>query len=477
MAMKYVQIGSYVLLAAVTFGLVNRAAIAEVLTDKQIVTINDNGSWCWFQDERVLAHKGKLIVSSVASQGGKDGAKRSGNIEVTTFQPVWDTSGNTLTAAGGTSTVAVLHEKLQEDDHDAAGMMILPDGRFLAMFSRHMNDKIIHYRLSTDPGDATQWDPEKYLTRDGTVTYNNLFDLSAENDGGGGKGRIYDFYRGEHYKPNFLTSDDLGKTWKYGGQLIRIADDPQDKMRPYARYASNGKDTIWFAVTDAHPAEYPATSLYLGYLRGGKIYHPNGTVVGPLDKGAEPSQLQCIFKGDPKNQAWICQMQLDKDGKPMIAYSVHKTDEDLRYRFYDGSINLDTELARAGSFLYKSQEHYTGNVAVDPANPRTMYFSTNADPNTGEPLISKADNKRHWELFKAVVSFDSGPFMTGRGDRETVMWLPRCTISPVTQNSTVDNLRPIIPAGDHSVNMLLWIRGTYTSYTRWNTAIVGAPKP
>ena len=39
--------------------------------------------------------------------------------------------------------------------------MILPDGRFLAMFSRHMNDKIIHYRLSTDPGDATQWDPEK----------------------------------------------------------------------------------------------------------------------------------------------------------------------------------------------------------------------------------------------------------------------------------------------------------------------------
>jgi hypothetical protein len=456
------------------FGAAVRPASAKTLDEKDIVTINDNGSWCWFQDERGLACKGKLIVSSVASQGGKDGAARAGNIEVTTYSPLWDLNGNAIQGAGGKSAVAVLHEKLQEDDHDAAGMTVLPDGRFLAMYSKHMNDRLIRYRVSSLPGDAARWEEEKTLTRNANVTYNNLYRLTMENDG---QGRLYDFYRGEHYKPNFLTSDDQGKTWNYSGQLIHIAADPQDKMRPYGRYASNGQDTIWFAVTDAHPAEYPATSLYLGCVRGGKVFKPDGTEIGPLEKGAEPAQLQCLFKGDPQNQAWVCQMQLDKDGKPMVAYSVHKNDDDLRYRFYDGTTNTDLEFARAGSYLYKSQEHYTGNVAVDPVNPRTVYFSTNADPNTGEPLISKADKKRHWELFKAVITFDLGPSMTMRGAGETARIVPHCQITAVTQNSSVDNIRPIVPAGDHSVNMLVWLRGTYFSYTRWNMEVVGAEKP
>ncbi len=447
-------------------------AQAEPLTDKQIVTLNDNGSWCWFQDERVVAYKGKVIFASVASLGGPGGAGRSGNIEVTTFEPFTDQPG-----LNGKSTVAVLNAKLEEDDHDAAGLMVLPDGRLLAMYSKHMHDRIIRSRISSKPEDATAWEAEQTLTRDSTVTYNNLFRLSAEN---AGKGRIYDFYRGEHYKPNYITSDDDGKTWTYGNPLIHIAADPQDKMRPYARYASNNTDTIWMANTDAHPAEYPATSLYLAYIKGGKIFHPNGTGLAPLAQGVEPSQELCIFKGDPQNQAWVCQMQLDKEGNPCIAYSVHKTDDDLRYRYYDGKTKLDFEFARAGSFLYKSQEHYTGNVAVDPADPHILYFSTNADPTTGEPLISKADGKRHWELFKAEVSIEKGTMAApGRagGSGTGFVLLPKTTITPVTQNSTVDNLRPIIPAGDRSVNVLLWLRGTYTSYTRWNMAVVGAVRP
>ncbi len=441
---------------------------AELISEKQTVTLNDNASWCWFQDERVLADKGKIIFSSVASLGGPDGAARSGNIEVTTFEPFADASG-----FNGKSTIAVLHPKLQEDDHDAAGMMVLPDGRYLAMYSRHMSDKIIHYRISSKPGDATAWEPEQTITRDSAVTYNNLYRLADENDG---KGRIYDFYRGEHYKPNFLTSDDNGHTWTYGNPVIHIAADPQDKMRPYARYASNYKDTIWIANTDAHPAEYPATSLYLAYIKGGKIFHPNGTELAPLSQGVEPSQELCIFKGTPDNQAWVCQMQLDKDGNPFIAYSIHKTDQDLRYRYYDGKNKIDAEFAHAGNFLYKTQEHYTGNVAVDPVDPHTLYFSTNADPKTGEPLISKADGKRHWELYKAVmvpVTITGG----GGTNQAATTQVLGSDISPLTQNSTADNLRPIVPAGDRSVRALLWLRGTYTSYTRWNMSAVAAPLP
>ncbi|HVT81484.1 MAG TPA: BNR-4 repeat-containing protein [Phycisphaerae bacterium] len=442
-------------------------ARADLIPEKQIVTINDNAAWCWFQDERVLADHGKLIVSSVASQGGPGGAARSGNIEVTTFEPYTDQPG-----FNGKSTVSVLRAKLQEDDHDAAGMTILPDGRYLAMYSKHIADKFILYRISSKPGEATAWEPEKTLTRDSNVTYNNIYHLSDEN-------RLYDFYRGEHYKPNFLTSDDNGQTWTYGNPVVHIAADPQDKMRPYARYASNYKDTIWIANTDAHPAEYPATSLYLMYMKGGKLYHPNGTELAPLSKGVEPAQELCIFKGDPQNQAWVCQLQLDKDGMPCIAYSIHKTDQDLRYRFYDAKNKLDLEFAHAGNFLYKSQEHYTGNVAVDPLAPHTLYFSTNADPKTGEPLISKADGKRHWELYRCILAPNSIPNNGPGGGifdlSKPANWL--INITPLTENSTVDNIRPIIPAGDHSVRALLWMRGTYTSYTRWTTAAVAAPLP
>jgi hypothetical protein len=44
---------------------------------------------------------------------------------------------------------------------------------------------------------------------------------------------------------------------------------------------------------------------------------------------------------------------------------------------------------------------------------------------------------------------------------------------PVTFNSTVDNIRPIVPKWDSSHTALLWMRGTYSSYTSYDLDIVG----
>ena len=46
--------------------------------DGTLVQFNDNGGWCWYQDERVIVDPagGQLIVGSVAS-----GGTRNGNIE------------------------------------------------------------------------------------------------------------------------------------------------------------------------------------------------------------------------------------------------------------------------------------------------------------------------------------------------------------------------------------------------------------
>ena len=45
-----------------------------------VTIINDDGSWNWFQDERVIVTAGKLIVGSVAD--GIHDTTRAGNVEV-----------------------------------------------------------------------------------------------------------------------------------------------------------------------------------------------------------------------------------------------------------------------------------------------------------------------------------------------------------------------------------------------------------
>jgi hypothetical protein len=45
--------------------------------------------------------------------------------------------------------------------------------------------------------------------------------------------------------------------------------------------------------------------------------------------------------------------------------------------------------------------------------------------------------------------------------------------TPVTANSTKDNIRPIVPKWDSSHTALLWMQGTYTSAQTYSEAIVG----
>ena len=51
----------------------------------EVIAFNDNGGWCWYQDERVIVHDGKLIIGSVANRSGTDGQNRHGNIEVSVY--------------------------------------------------------------------------------------------------------------------------------------------------------------------------------------------------------------------------------------------------------------------------------------------------------------------------------------------------------------------------------------------------------
>jgi CubicO group peptidase (beta-lactamase class C family) len=416
--------------------------VCPAFSDQQVITFNDNGGWCWFQDERVIVVDDTLVIGSVANQLGTDGAERGGNVEVTTFD-----------LAGGSQPVTtILHTKFQNDDHDAPALLALPDKRILAVYATHGSDELIRCRTSSHPADGTTWQPERQVARQARVTYSNLFLSPGEGDD---VGRIYNFYRGEHWNPNWVFSDDSGANWQYGGRLIAF------EGRPYAKYASNGRDTIHVIATEHHPHNYP-NSIYHAYLKNGELHKSDGTVIGGVSEGPiGPHQATKVFAGDKDHVAWMCDMHLDAEGHPFFAYSAQKQldPNHIRYRYarWDGRTWNDHFLAHAGTALYKGEEHYSGLVALDPADPNKLYISTDADPTTGQPLISGADQQRHYEIF-AGHTHDEGT---------TWQW------HPITKDSDVDNLRPIVPIGCGSRNVLLWLHGAYRSYTEYDLDVVG----
>jgi len=422
---------------------------------------NDDGGWCWFQDARALVSNGMLVIGSVAA-GAHDSTRR-GNIEVVTYD-----------LSKGRKRLTVLHFHLsggqngEYDDHNAPAFLVRPDGRILAVYSKHGLENHFYYRISAQPGNPDEWEAERLFipSASSRITYSNLVWLAAENSG---KGRIYDFYRGldGRNKPSYAWSDDWGETWNAGGVFINVP--TPFPHRPYVKYAANGVDTVHMFYTDGHPNEFKPNSNYHIYYQDSILHRSDGSPICGLKQGlGSPEQGTRIFAGDVANIAWTCDIHLDHSGRPYVAYSVRKVPagnapnsagEDHRYHYarWNGKRWVDHEIAYAGSCLYSSELDYTGNIALDPDDPDTLYISTNVEPRSGTPLLSRADGKRHYEIFQGTTT------------KGGASW----TWTPITTNSSADNLRPIIPEGSRDKSILLWLRGTYRAYTDYHLSVVG----
>ena len=426
------------------------------------VTIKKNGGWNWFSDDRALLDGDQLVIGTVAGTT-RDGSI-AGDVQVTSY--------NIKTGQGHTTTLA---PAFAVDDHVLPALLKRSDGRYLAAFSRHDADGLMRWTLSTRPGDISAWAPIQTVNANTVdshgMCFSNLVQVSAPAGRGGAAsalpatpGRIYDFVRSVGDDPNYLVSDDNGETFHYGGHFL-MWDNPDPKFpgRPYIKYASNGTDTVWLACTEDHPSEYN-TGIYAGFIRNGRLNPSVGQSLGLLSTTTEtsvkPTSLTRVFQGAPDAIAYLNDIKVAPDRRPVLTFSVRKDDgHDLRYWYarFDGREWKAHEIAHAGSTIYMGEANYAGLATIDPANPWNIFISANSDPATGMPLKSSADGKRHYEIYKGTTT-DMGATWTWQA---------------ITANSAADNIRPVIPARQTDRRVVLWLRGTMTTYKDYSLDVVG----
>jgi hypothetical protein len=424
--------------------------------ERRPVVLNDDAGWCWFQDERALVIGDRLLFGSVAA--GRADAARRGAVEATSVDL------RTGAATRVRLSATPVEREGRYDDHDAPAFVLRGDGRILAAWAGHGFDNRILSRVTLEPGDPAHWSEERSFvpSPSSKISYTNLHRLAAEH------GRIYDFFRGldDRLKPSVAWSDDGGERFASGGVVIDVP--AAFRHRPYVKYASDGKGTVHLAYTEGHPRDFD-NSLYHLYYREGKLHRSDGSVIGSLAEGLrEPAEGTRIFRGDPRNVAWVSDLELDAEGRPFVAYSVQKDSAGLppgqggadhRYRLarWTGKAWEDHEIAFAGTRLYAGEDDYTGGVALVPGDPTRVFISTNADPTSGAPLVSATDARRHWEVLRGETK-DAGRSWRWR---------------PVTHDSTLDNLRPIVPRSAGRDELLLWLRGAYRAYTDYSLEALG----
>ena len=403
-------------------------------------SFTDDGAWCWFSDPRAIYHRGEKEQTYAAW------VTSAGDIMIGAYDH-----------ARGEIRTAVLHEKLERDDHDVPSILVRDDGRLMAFYSRHSKDDF-YLRVSENPEDVSQWRPAQRLTMNDNdeypadfrraYCYSNPFQLSREN------GRIFLFWRGIGNKPCLSISEDGGQTWSKG-KIVVFPRETYKNQRPYVKYATNFRDRIHLAFTDGHPRNEPTNGIYYACYRNGAFYRADGSKITDLDSiPFGPRDADVVYDARLTNvRAWVWDVAGDENDDPAIVYTRLPAETDHRYHYarWDGTQWQDHEITAAGKWFPQTQRgkterepHYSAGVVLDHSNPSVVYLSR---PVNGVFEIEK------WTTPDSGKSWDA---------------------EAVTTNSKYDNVRPFVPWNSRPGNgpQVLWMSNRrYVHYTDFQTAI------
>lgn len=402
--------------------------------------VAEEGAWCWFADPRALHYENSEGTINATYLGYID---VHGNVMATQYD--W---------LSHRKTDVLIRSYFQPDDHNNPTFLILPDERVMIFYTRHTDEPKIWYRISTKKGDISSLGEEKFLATANNTTYPSPFILSDDPQ------HIYLCWRGIGWHPTIarLTMpDEVGNCqFDFGPKQIVQS----TGARPYAKYASNGKDKIYVSYTTGHPDNEMPDWLYFNVI---DINKGNGPILRDLNG----KQLKVISEGTfnvnktdsyasqyPATiidktagiRNWVWQIVLDSEEHPVIAYphiDDAKTSHFYWYARWNGSSWKNTKVASAGHAFHQNwnqtERCYSGGMSLDPDHINDMYLSI--------PTKDGQYNKDGvYEIWKYTID-DAGNVA---GSEQ------------ITMDSPKNNARPfVIPGSKNSPLRVGWMQGDY----------------
>ena len=400
--------------------------------------VANEGAWCWFADPRALHYENAAGTINATYLGYID---VHGNVMATQYD--W---------LSGRKTDVLIRSYFQPDDHNNPTFVVLPDERVMIFYTRHTDEAKIWYRISRKPGDITALGDEKYLTTANNTTYPSPFIMSDDPQ------HVYLCWRGINWHPTLarITMPDADDNCQFDFGPKQIVQ--STGARPYAKYASNGKDKIYVSYTTGHPDNEMPNWLYFNVI---DINEGNGPILRDLNG----KQLKVISDG-PFNVSktdsyanqyaativdktagirnWVWQIALDSDEHPVIAYphiDDAKTSHTYWYARWNGSSWKNTWVQYAGHAFHQNwnqtERCYSGGMTLDPDHITDMYVSI--------PTKDGQYNKDGvYEIWRYTID-----------DEGTV-----ASSEQITHDSPKNNARPyVIPGSKSSPLRIGWIQG------------------
>ncbi len=402
------------------------------------------GGWCWFQDPRACYYAG-------AHHRTYFGWVDNDSPDNADIMVAYLDHDQGITSA----PITVRNDWSVRDDHDAPAIVPGLDGKILIFYTKHppATTAKVQMQRSASPEDISSWGNTVEVTSEYSCTYPNLVRTSDD--------RLWLFYRfngdPDHFKTRFRYSDDDGTSWVpdpslKGVTLIDFHDrslpDPYKYNELYIKVAARG-DQIHIAGSrcDHNPPGSPGSyrNIYWFYYDGARWKTHDGELNLPVTE----SSAELVFESDDYGggNTWIWDVAVDSSNNPVIVFA-HNINT-LNHQYYSAVWNGSSwDIAKIGDSnrggLSGASSQYSPGVCLDHEDPHICYCSV------------KPPGQNYLEIHK--FQYDA----TGN------QWIK---VEEVTSLSTADNLRPVVPRGSQPPCKVMWMNGTYVSYTNYPTAI------
>lgn len=407
----------------------------------------ESGGWNWCLDPRAIRDTDpetgldKTYVAYIDNRG---------NIKATEYDNVTDTYKQVFVRTGFTA-----------DDHSNPALFILPDHRVMVIYSAHTEEECFYYKISTNPGDISEFGEEKVVSTQGygTVTYPTPFYMTQTPDS------FYLFWRGIEWHPTMAKfslpdeNDDIAFEME-PTMFIDARESASDTdKRPYAKYASNGTDKIYVSYTYAHPDTVVPDTLYLSYidLTDMTLRDVTGKVLSDINEApfkitnTESVEDVLVIDRTEGVRNWNWETELDEDGNPVVLYVGISEDKQSHLYYHarwTGTEWLKTYIDDGGKWFHDNtkgaEKCYSGGLCLDHNDPNVVFASIPVEGIYGT----------YYEIYKYIIGED------GTVTEKTA----------VTKNSSENNFRPYVVMNSESTDAvyLVWLSGEYYYWANKN---------